>query len=470
MSWRLSGNCVVHENGETIKCHATHGQALAHMRALYANAGKPLGDDEIAKLELVSEEMIEFTRFVPMTKVRVDEEKREVWGYAAIEEPDGDGEILDYFASKPHFIAWSERMRKASGGLSVGNLRVMHTNVAAGKLIHFEPRDGEKGFYIGAKVVDDGEWAKCREGVYTGFSIGGHYVRRWRDAANPRLTRYEGRPIEVSLADMPSQPGATFEIVKASGVVEKRAFMHAKAGGDAVEKAVKVDTKKVVEMLQAARNESEITGNADGAQMITQAIALVLRATGEGEQAEHESMAREQAQDEASTKEGEQGMYRVSPVGRLRKTGRTFSTGNSEAMHGVIRALSGMLASAGDPIAQRISSLYAEPDSPESEEVGKTAAATLKKMTEVERAMSDVGDLLKAMDARIDGIGQQPALGGPVLRPVEKSLAGGEPSDSTRRSFNDSLAELRKSIAIEADPVVKAGYQARLRDLESRTH
>lgn len=38
MPYRLRGNCVIKsDTGETVKCHETHEQALAHMRALYAN-------------------------------------------------------------------------------------------------------------------------------------------------------------------------------------------------------------------------------------------------------------------------------------------------------------------------------------------------------------------------------------------------------------------------------------------------
>jgi hypothetical protein len=41
MPWFLKGNCVhkgTKENpGEEIKCHESHGAAVAHMRALYAS-------------------------------------------------------------------------------------------------------------------------------------------------------------------------------------------------------------------------------------------------------------------------------------------------------------------------------------------------------------------------------------------------------------------------------------------------
>lgn len=37
MPYKLKGNCVVKEGGETVKCHETHEKAVDHLRALYAN-------------------------------------------------------------------------------------------------------------------------------------------------------------------------------------------------------------------------------------------------------------------------------------------------------------------------------------------------------------------------------------------------------------------------------------------------
>ena len=64
--------------------------------------------------------------------------------------------------------------------------------------------------------------AKGQEGVYTGFSQGGRYIKRWPDPETG-LTRYTAEPTEISLVDLPCLPGATFEVVK-DGAVEKRAF------------------------------------------------------------------------------------------------------------------------------------------------------------------------------------------------------------------------------------------------------
>lgn len=157
--------------------------------------------------------------FIPITKV--DEENRLVYGRLAAEEVDAADEILDYESSKPLFEKWSSDQEAASGGLSKGNVRAMHGSVAAGKLTEFACNDDNKAMEGCAKVVDDAEWTKVLEGVYTGFSIGGKYVKRWQDGGN---WRYTARPVEVSLVDSPCIKSATFSVIKSDGSVEDRLF------------------------------------------------------------------------------------------------------------------------------------------------------------------------------------------------------------------------------------------------------
>ena len=165
---------------------------------------------------------MDFRIFVPITKVDVG--RRLVYGAIAEEVPDKSGEIMDYATAKPQFEAWSSEIAKASGGRSVGNLRAMHGQVAAGKLETISFDDDAKRIEACGKVVDDAEWNKVLEGVYTGFSMGGKYVKRWKDANDPSLTRYTPKPLEVSLVDNPCIPTATFEVVKEDGSSELRKF------------------------------------------------------------------------------------------------------------------------------------------------------------------------------------------------------------------------------------------------------
>jgi hypothetical protein len=111
----------------------------------------------------------------------------------------------------------------------------MHGKVAAGKLIAYQPDDAAKAIDIGTKIVDDAEWEKVIEGVYTGFSIGGSYVKRWKDPENPSVTRYTATPAEISIVDNPCVPTATFTMVKADGSEESHAFKAREAAESSAE-------------------------------------------------------------------------------------------------------------------------------------------------------------------------------------------------------------------------------------------
>jgi hypothetical protein len=165
--------------------------------------------------------------FIPLHKA--DAARRMIYGYATAELPDRSGEICDYASTKPFYEKWSEDFAKASGGKSFGNLRAMHGKVAAGKISSIAFNDEAKRIEIAAKIVDDDEWRKIEEGVYTGFSQGGAYVKRWPDPDNPELTRYTAAPSEISLVDLPCLPEASFELVKADGGTQRRGFAAASA-------------------------------------------------------------------------------------------------------------------------------------------------------------------------------------------------------------------------------------------------
>lgn len=164
-----------------------------------------------------------FNIFCPV--VKVDYNKRQVFGRMTQEIPDGGKEVMDYVSSKPNFERWSAAAKSRTALLpeerqSLGNLRAMHQSISAGKVIDIEYKDAEKAIDIGTYVADDDSWNKVLQGVLTGFSIGGRYEKRWLDPHNPQLTRYTALPVEVSLVDSPSVPTATFTMIKADGSSE----------------------------------------------------------------------------------------------------------------------------------------------------------------------------------------------------------------------------------------------------------
>lgn len=158
--------------------------------------------------------------FIPITKV--DVVKREVYGVMAEEAVDKSGEVFDYASSKPLVQKWSEQFEKATAGKSYGNVRIQHGSAVAGKISAIEFDDVNKCIPIVAKVVDDNAWKMVEEGVFTGFSIGGKYKKRWTDG---QVTRYTAEPSEVSLVDNPCMYGALFTAVKADGAQEMRKFI-----------------------------------------------------------------------------------------------------------------------------------------------------------------------------------------------------------------------------------------------------
>ncbi|MGH7033809.1 MAG: XkdF-like putative serine protease domain-containing protein [Stellaceae bacterium] len=138
--------------------------------------------------------------FVPIAKL--DDEQRLVYGYATTEALDAHGEVVKreaIEAALPHYMRFA-------------NIREMHQLSAVG--VAKEAEFDEKGLYLKAKVVDDEAWAKVKEGVYKGFSIGGRVTQR--DAADRKLiTGVELN--EISLVDRPANPEAMIEAFKVWG-------------------------------------------------------------------------------------------------------------------------------------------------------------------------------------------------------------------------------------------------------------
>lgn len=157
---------------------------------------------------------------------KVDEERRLIYARAASEEVDNSGEMFDYGSSKPYFQEWSAATYRDTAGKSLGNVRSMHSPIAAGKLTDIQFLDQDQAIDVALKVVDDQEWDKVLEGVYTGLSIGGRYVRKWTDTLDgQQVTRYTAKPSEISLVDKPCMPSSKFiEVLKRDGTVARVPF------------------------------------------------------------------------------------------------------------------------------------------------------------------------------------------------------------------------------------------------------
>jgi len=181
---------------------------------------------------------------------KIDQSKHEVWGVATAEVVDKEGEIFDYESSKPYFRKWSDEIAKPTEGKSLGNVREMHAPSAVGKLVAIDFDDQLKQIRVGARIVDSAAWQKCTLGVYTGFSIGGAYVKSWKEG---EFVRFTANPVEISVVDNPCVPGAHFTAVKADGSFEVRKFRPAGATRDLAYKAGARHSKETRAHLDAIR-------------------------------------------------------------------------------------------------------------------------------------------------------------------------------------------------------------------------
>lgn len=100
-------------------------------------------------------------------------------------------------------------------GNTGGNIREQHDeHRAVGVAKEYEAK--EDGHYIKAHIVDPVAVAKCRAGVFTGFSIGvkDYHLSKSDDAPNGLID--QGSVVEVSLVDRPCLPTATFTMCKSA--------------------------------------------------------------------------------------------------------------------------------------------------------------------------------------------------------------------------------------------------------------
>ena len=138
--------------------------------------------------------MDRLTFYAPIEKT--NDEQRMVYGYASTEALDSQGEVVKKEALSnaiDDYMKWA-------------NIREMHQPSAVGKTK--KAQIDKKGLYIAAQIVDEGAWAKVKEGVYNGFSIGGRVgVMKDNEITSMTLS-------EISLVDRPANPECKIDVYK----------------------------------------------------------------------------------------------------------------------------------------------------------------------------------------------------------------------------------------------------------------
>lgn len=148
----------------------------------------------------------------------IKKEERIISGIATADNVDKSGDIVDFNASLEAFKNWG------------GNIREMHSPIAVGKAVNFEPIivKGEDGQEYNAIRVDayiskgaQDTWEKILDGTLKAFSIGGKVLQKSESAEK----MFRGRPVnviekyilgELSVVDNPANALATVDIIKRS--------------------------------------------------------------------------------------------------------------------------------------------------------------------------------------------------------------------------------------------------------------
>ena len=196
-----------------------------------------------------------FSIYIPFGKTeKNDDGSLSVWGRATQEIQDGQGETMDYGTSLPYWKRRMEEMQKLTDGNSLMPIREMHNPYAAGKAIQIDPIDGEKAVDICSKIYDPVTIKKIQEHVLNGYSVGGKYVRRWRDGDG---IRYTADPHEISVVDVPAVPTAKFTLFKSADAPDAQTPALEKSQEDS---SIAEQTQAIQELttfLKAEQNDQE---------------------------------------------------------------------------------------------------------------------------------------------------------------------------------------------------------------------
>jgi hypothetical protein len=231
-----------------IAYYKKHGKTV---QEAHRAAGSKMDDARLMDLEKEFTDKDEvpelFKLYAPITKV--DEEKRMVFGYATTDTLDSQGEIVDLqatFDAADEYSEWRtiNEMHRADSAVGVALVLEKHVGV---------------GLFVGAKIVDDQAWAKCREKVYRGFSIEGRV--RERNVENPkRITKYQLR--KISVVDRPANPDSLFQVAKRDDEVDATPSQEGAGGDKLVNEPVNLPSSQPQPSGEAAVNKAAETQTA----------------------------------------------------------------------------------------------------------------------------------------------------------------------------------------------------------------
>lgn len=411
---------IRHENGKWVLYtadgsrvlgrHDTKAEAQAQERAIEANKGVVMPP--------------QMQVYLPFTKV---EEQADgsvyVEGIATQEMLDHQGEVVTYDASKVAFAEWADAFAKATDGQSLGNIREMHGPVAAGKSVMWRPDDTSKSIALGALIVDGQAAKKCKQRVYTGFSIGapGHSVK----TDGNRITAY--RLSEVSVVDKPACPTAVFSMVKRDIAAPVRK--------DAA--AAQAALTAAFDLLRSALVEIATDSSIENTWIMDQLVSALgtVRGLKFDLSWEQSNQAAETAMEMAATPE----VTKMEPKDLAKMVTDAVTAAVALLQTEVAEIKKGLIKAAAP--ASTDTTETAAPEQPAAADLQKAMAETVEKAVSQAtqgfgRELGEVKELLKKLPA-------------PVGRPAHKAIGSGAGSAGGELTLEQATEELAKRMPQE---------------------
>jgi len=353
--------------------------------------------------------------------------------------------------------------------LKWSNVREMHTNSAVGTAITAKVIDGK--LHLSVKVVDDGAWEKVKQGVYKGFSIGGRALKsRLEQLPDGRFIRRILKMVltEISLVDRPANPEARILVFKGADMAGQETDNQdtetgddpiadvRKLAGKPIKKAA-ADPAKIVAMIQASRNELELAGDMEGAALLTQAIALVQQASGEAEEAPADELTAPAADAAAESETTDPALTMAAKAGALRKAGRLRMSKRLAGIEAMAKSMLQLAADAGSEWATKVLGVAKDDGSDDIAMAEKVSAAILPYFETLAKGVL-------AIHGDVEVLKRQPAAGGPVIRSVQKVIAGQTPAalETSKPAMSvlvhEQLDNLQRMARTAANPALAKQY------------
>jgi hypothetical protein len=468
---------------------------------------------------------------------KLDRDQRIVGGIATTDRIDEQAGMINGVPYAGDMITTEAVSAALPDYMQWANVREMHQPSAVGTALY--ANDTQAGLDFGARIVDDQAWTKVREGVYKGFSIGGSVLESqlaytgdglpYRKVTKIKLT-------EISLVDRPANPDARITIWKGDSMNPTTDVTETPAPDQAAPAAAPAEAtpdapvaqvaqaegaplftpeqqaeikrlaadnlakglddninelltvRNIIAQLQLVRDNEELEGDAASVTLYSAAVSLLMNC-----------IAQDQVNDQSIP------VAAGAKTGDLAKAGKQFSAKNAAAMHGVIKALAGALAGAGDQSAGKIMAMYKDDEgggdgggdaggdegSSGGEDTGDTftnaaktgdlAKAEIKPEATPETVKADpqaetlakLNATIQALTDRLAKVEAQPQDGGPTLRVVaaEKTIAGQGPEQSNRPvalGRAEQIAVLQKLEGDSTDPLAKSKFREEIARLQVR--